>query len=183
MTCRWSCTSIVGTGSILALKLNSVYAPSGWRRAPPFTWWPSISEKLATSGLVSMCPPLNANAWLQSSLASASGSSGVPSAKVAAISTLCAASARSIVSVDVRANAPRDRLLEVRHGLEAEAPGRVAVALHHFREPRHPRVDQEELRVLPGEVFVMQVQPVVILERAVHHFGIPNLREWDTGVL
>ena len=48
-----------------------------------------------------MCPPVNANALVQSSFASASGSIGVPSANVAAISTCSAASAKSIVSVAV----------------------------------------------------------------------------------
>src|SRR2546430_9190563 len=64
--CDWSsdvcssdlfCTSIVGTGSILALKLDSLNAPSGWRRGPAFTWWPSMSGKLATAGFGSTCAP------------------------------------------------------------------------------------------------------------------------------
>ena len=60
-----------------------------------------MSEKLATDGFGSICAPVKARAFDQSSLASACGSIGVPSAKVAATSTVSAASARSIVSVAV----------------------------------------------------------------------------------
>src|SRR5207245_6973583 len=60
-----------------------------------------MSEKLAMEGFGSTCAPVKARLFAQSSLASACGSIGVPSAKAAAMSTCSAASARSMVSVAV----------------------------------------------------------------------------------
>src|SRR2546426_5638242 len=60
-----------------------------------------MAEKLAICGFGSTCAPVNASARVQSSFLSAGGSSGVPSAKAAAMSTRSAASAKSIVSVAV----------------------------------------------------------------------------------
>ena len=77
---RWFCTSIVGTGSILAAKLNSLNAPSGCRLAALFTWWPSTSEKLAVIGDCSKRTLWNAIVRPHRNLPDASGSIGVPSA-------------------------------------------------------------------------------------------------------
>ena len=55
--------------------------------------------------------------------------------------------------------------------------------LDHVGQPGHARIDQEELGVLAGEVFVMQMQPVVFAQCSIHHFRIPDLGERNAGVL
>ena len=116
----------------------------------------------------------------------ASGSMGESSANAAAMSTPSLASARSSVSVAVHiakrnpaavdevGDRAGDGALLRRHGREAQRPRHGPVALDHLGEPRRAGVVQHELGVLAGEVFVVQVEPVVLLEPALDDLAVPD---------
>jgi hypothetical protein len=75
------------------------------------------------------------------------------------------------------------RLLERRHVVVAELARRehVTVSLRH--KPRRVAIGQVQLVELTGEVFVVQVHPVVLGEIALDHLVIPHRREVDARVL
>ncbi len=79
-------------------------------------------------------------------------------------------------------NSLRDRTLLGRHRWKAELAGHRLVSIHHLGEPRSTGVVEHELRILPGEILVVQVQPVVIREPALNHFGIPDLLVLHPGI-
>jgi hypothetical protein len=83
----------------------------------------------------------------------------------------------------VIADRPGNRTLQGRHVAEPQALRRVGIHLHHFGEPRFSGMSQGELRALTGEVFMVQVQPVVARQRAAHHLEVPDLVERDARVL
>ena len=79
--------------------------------------------------------------------------------------------------------ATRDGALLGRHGGIAELAGHRPVAIDHVHQPGRAGVVEEELGVLPGEVLVVEMQPVVRLELGSEHLGIPDLLELDPGVV
>ena len=78
---------------------------------------------------------------------------------------------------------PGDRLFQFRHFLETELLRLPFQQSLLFLVPCRAGEGGIELPVLSGEVFVMQVEPVVLRERAVHHLFVPYLVELDLRVL
>jgi hypothetical protein len=77
----------------------------------------------------------------------------------------------------------RHRLFHLRDLGESVLLGQRLVLGDHAAVPVGRGERREELSVLPREIFVMQMNPVVLMELAVQNLGIPELRVRDLRVV
>src|SRR5262249_38550360 len=86
-------------------------------------------------------------------------------------------------ALEIRGDGSGNCLLLLRDGSESQRPRHGGVLLDHVEEPRGTGVIEVELRVLAGEVFMMEMEPVVLPEPVAQYLRIPDLLELNSGVV